>query len=278
MIAQTAASLPTSTPLESSATPTLQVPATPTPSPTALLITADPASATPAPSETPLPPVQIPYATIQIIQPGALSRVITPIQLHAFLVPGAQGKARVELFGEDGRLIYRKIFAFDAPTGAQVNLYADLDFEINEVAETARLVISTMDEYGRLIALTSEDLILLSVGPSDINPPGDLLAPIVIQQPQPKTLIQGGKLVVSGLVRTNSQLPLLVELIATNGKVVGSRLAGVAEGPQSGHRLFAGEIPYQVTSPTWVRVTVSERNGHSPGVTQLTSVEVLLSP
>jgi hypothetical protein len=80
------------------------------------------------------------------------------------------------------------------------------------------------------------------------------------------------------LVRTASDQPLLVELITTDGRVVGSRLAGIAEGPKDAHRLFAAEIPYTVQSPTWVRVTVSERGTRLPGIIQLTSVEVLLSP
>lgn len=220
----------------------------------------------------------MPFGDIQIINPGPLSKIASPIELHAFLTPGANGRVTVELFGEDGRLLYRKIFVFDAPPEARANLYTNIGFEIAGVAETARLVISVDDEYGRLRALTSEDLILISIGNSDINPSGDLLKPIVIQQPTLKVLVQGGKLVVSGLVRTASDQPLLVELIATDGKVVGSRLAGIAEGPMDAHRLFAAEVSYTVQSPTWVRVTVSERGVRLPGIVQLASVEVLLSP
>ena len=226
----------------------------------------------------PPPPIEIPYADIQIISPGALSRVVTPLKVHAFLIPGAGGRVRVELLGEDGRLLYRTIFVFDSPSDARVNLWVDLDFEISGVAETARLVVSVDDSYGRLKSLASENVILLSWGNPDINPPGDLLAPIVIQQPTPKVLIQGGKLLVSGLVRSASEQPLLIEIIATDGRIVGSRLAGIATSPQGGHRLFAAAVPYHVSSPTWVRLTVSERGTRLPGATQLSSLEVLLGP
>jgi len=84
--------------------------------------------------------------------------------------------------------------------------------------------------------------------------------------------------VVSGLVRTASDLPLLVELVTTDGRVIGNRLAGIAPDPDGGHRLFAAEVPFKVSSPTWVRVTVSEWNYQFGGPVQLNSVEVLLAP
>jgi len=123
---------------------------------------------------TPAPPFEIPFASIQFINPGALSKVISPIELHVFLRPGDSGRARVELFGENGRLMYRKLFVFDVSTGVQSNLRTEIDYEITGVAETAKLVVSVDDAYGRIKTLASQDLILLSLGEPDINPPGDL--------------------------------------------------------------------------------------------------------
>jgi len=266
---------PTQTPTN---TVTPVIPPTSTLAPTAALNNPDQPTRTPQNTATPEPPVEIPYAAIQIISPGALSRVTSPLELHAFLYPGDHGRARVELYGEDGRLMYRQLFVFTTEPGVQTNLFAEIDFEIIGVAETARLVVSVDDEYGRLKVLAAEDLILLALGDADINPPGDLLAPIVIQEPIPKVLIQGDKLTVSGLVRSAVDHPLLVELVTTDGKVIGNRLAGIAPDPTGGHRLFAAEIPFEVFSPTWVRVIVSERGGRFPGATQLDSLEILLSP
>jgi hypothetical protein len=233
---------------------------------------------TPEPSSTLPPSAEIPYATIQIIRPGPLSKVVSPIELHAFLRTGAGGRATVELLGEDGRLMYRQLFVLNANPNAQVNLLSEIEFEIAGVAETARMVISTRDAQGRLLALTSEDLILLSMGEADINPAGDLLETIVIQQPSPNRLIQGGELIVSGLARPGSEQPLWVELIASDGRVVGSRLAGVSPSQTVSHSLFATEVSYEVSAPTWVRLTVSERGNRLPGEIHLSSVEILLSP
>jgi len=272
------------------ASPTLPPPLpTVSPSPTATPVIAPTETPTPTfppdqpkptlpETATPEPPPKIPYAPIQIISPGALSRVISPINLHAFLYPGDRGRVRVELYGEDGRLRYRELFVFTTEPGVQTNLVTEIDFEIIGVAEVARLIVSVDDEYGRPKALAAEDLILLALGDNDINPPGDLLAPIVIQEPLPDVLIQGDKLTVSGLVRSAVDSPLLIELVTTDGKLIVNRLAGIAPEPVGGHRLFAAEIPFKVTSPTWVRIIVSERGGRLPGATQLTSIEVLLSP
>jgi hypothetical protein len=41
---------------------------------------------------------------------------------------------------------------------------------------------------------------------------------------------------------------------------------------------FIAEVPYEVTEPTWVRLILHESASRIPGITQLTSVEILLSP
>ena len=97
--------------------------------------------------------------------------------------------------------------------------------------------------------MASEDLILISLGDSDINPSGDHLAPIIIQEPAPEVLVQGDTLVVSGLVRTSSAEHLLVELVTTEGKILGSRVAGISPGAAGDHRLFAVEVAICSTSP-----------------------------
>ena len=223
-------------------------------------------------------PLDIPFAEIQFLTPGALSKVISPINLHTYLIPGDSGRARIELLAEDGSLMYRKLFVFNSLPNTQANLRVSIDFEIKSVAETATLVISVDDTYNRLKTIASEEIILISLGDSEINPSGDHLTPILIQEPLSKTLAQGGTLTVSGLVRTTSDLPLLVELISTSGKIIGSRLAGIAEGSEGVHRSFYTEVAYEVSSPTWVRVTVSEWNKWQNGPAQLTSREILLSP
>jgi len=259
--------LPTNTPTITR-TPTATITPTPTLTPT------------PADTATPLPPDEIPFAVVQIVRPSALSKVISPIELFAFVAPGGDGRIRVELTGEDGRLLYRQVFVFtNSPEGARINLNANVKFEIIGVSETARLTVSVNDEYERLKALSTVDLVLLDAGQADLYPTGDLLEDIFIQQPTIKSLVQGNSVLVSGLARTADDQPLYVELIAADGSVIGSRLASIAPLQEDGgHRLFAAEVSFSVSSPTWVRVTVSDRSGRLPGLKHVSSVEVLLSP
>jgi hypothetical protein len=243
----------------------------------------DSASATPAPgraTRTPTftPTLSIPEAQIQIRQPGPLSKVTSPINVYGNLKPGSTGRVRLELLGEGGRLLVRKLMNYRTDIG-HLGLSEEVDYEISAVAEAGRLQISTYDQYGRMEELTSVDLILLSMGEADLNPPGPLTEPIIIQEPLPNKLIQGGKVLISGLARVSSDQPLLIELIAANGSVVGYRQAGVTVDPAGGYTPFMIEVPYQISEPTWVRLTVKEMSsGRIEGVIQLTSLEVLLSP
>ena len=222
---------------------------------------------------TPTP--EIPSAAIQILAPGPASKVVTPIHISAYLKPGAKGKIRLDLLGEDGRLLGRKLLVY-APD-LQVHITTDMEFEIPGAAEAGRLVISTEDSQGRSLALASVDVLLMSVGDPDINPPGDLLEDIIIQEPAKSKFVQGGTVVVSGLARPQDNNPFLVEMIAPDGSHIGpTRLIGLTASQNRGYLPFSVEIPYSVGDPTWVRLVVYENSWIIPGTTHLSSIEILL--
>ena len=261
----------TETPAE---TPTETAPATPSPMPVTPIAT-QPAGPSPTPKAT---PTGLPTAGIQIFKPGNLSKVVSPIKIYANLAPGAGGRVKIELRGEDGRILTEETKEFSAQPGTRINLYMDLVFKMAAVAEAGRLVFSTSDAAGRLIALNSVDLILLSLGEADYNPASADQPVIVVQQPAPKSLIQGGKVVVSGLAQFGSGGLLMVQLIDEKGNVVGSHPVEGSAAPDGGYVPFIVEVPYQVSALTPVRLSVSE-GGDSPAtMTYLTSVEIMLSP
>lgn len=256
---------PTAKPVEPTRINTPTIPATPTPGR---------AARTPTPTLT----TSIPEAEIQIRQPGQLSKVTSPFTVSGSIQPGSEGRVRLELLGEDGRLLVRKLINYRTDVG-RVGLSEEMEFEISAVAETGRLQISSYDRFGRMVAFSSVDLILLSIGETDLNPSGPSIEPIVVQEPLPNKLIQGGKVIVSGLARVSSDQPLLIELIAADGSLTGYRQASVTIDPAGGYTPFMVEVPYQVSEPTWVRLTVKEMSsGRIQGMIQLTSLEVLLSP
>ncbi len=237
-------------------------------------------TATPFPItfEAPTPEPGPPEAEIQIQSPGPLSKLVSPFNVRALLAPGAGGRIRVDLNGEDGRLLVRKLLQFSASPGRKVLVLTELDFEISAVAETGRLSISVDDAAGRTTDLASVDLILLSTGVPDVNPAGDLLAPLVIEEPAAETTIEGGKLVVTGLARPASAQPLKIELIDGRNVIIGERLVAVAEGPAGEHRPFATEITYRVEETTPALLVVRERGERIPGTTQLVSIPIILTP
>jgi hypothetical protein len=205
--------------------------------------------------------------------------VTSPLHIYAYLKPGAGGKVRIELIGEDDRVLVRNIKTMDfVPTGAWAVMSLDMDFEISATAEAAWLKISVDDEYGRTVAMNSVPLILLSIGEADIVPPIDLMAPIVIHEPTKKTLIQGGTLLVTGMARPGGTDPLMVRLVTVEGKEVGMRLAGVDAPAPGSYGSFAVEVPYKITDPTKALLTVSEGADSINDIIHLASIEVMLSP
>lgn len=244
-----------------------------TPAPSQTPAPSSTATITPTATDTPRP--EIPLSAIRILQPAPLSRVTSPIEINAVLAPGAGGVYRIELIGEDGRLLARQVL--DYP-GNRVNTSLNLEFEIPGVAETGRLQVSTQDQFGRIIALSSSNVLLMSVGQDEYHAAADLRERIFIQRPTPEDLILGGSLSLFGKAWPNEEQPLLVELIAENGAVVGQRLVSVQAQPGEDYGIFEAEIPYQVSEATPVRLTVYEDVDRIPGKTHISTLEITLYP
>ncbi len=225
------------------------------------------------------PATGMPLGAIQIFAPAEGSRVTSPFRLRAQLQPGPNGVVRIELLGEDGRLLMREVKVYRLPLDKPLTLGFEVRFGITAVAEAGRLVISIEDEFNRTMALASVNLILLSIGEPDLNLGGETLERIYIEQPSPNALIQGGKVYVSGLAHPHSDQPLVIELRTNDGRIVGiQHLVHLIPNEDGQFYTFAAEVPYQVAAPTKVRLVVWERGGHIPGVAHLSSIEVVLSP
>ena len=304
----TGTSLPTASPTttETPAPTSTSLPtATPTPAPTltlaaALTITIEsPASVTlateeitdalaggsPTPYQVVLPDMaeatpgpEIPEARVQIYQIGELSLVTSPIQVSARLTSQNGKVVRVDLYGEDGRLLAREVRTYNNLPWHAARIGTQLEFEINGVSELGRLLISVEDPYGRLIDVNSVNVILISQGLTELKPYSALWQRIIIQEPVPQALIQGGALVVSGRVRPNSEGPLRVLLIAEDGRVLGQRLADTKIPIPGDYGTFIAEVPYTVSDITSALLVVFEDGGQLSDIAHLASRDVILSP
>ena len=179
--------------------------------------------------------------------------------------------------GGEPRLLYREVQRLISNPIPFVYIDQQIQFELNRVSEFGQLRVSTFDTYGRPVSINSVDLVLLAMGVSSITPASWKTEPIVIREPTPNQLIQGGKVIVSGLVKPSEDF-LLVELVGADGAVVGYRQVFVTPAPAGGYVEYAVEIPYSVAKGTWVRLRVSENGTRIAGMEHLSSVEVYLSP
>lgn len=248
------------------ATPTRTLPPTRTPLPTR----------TPTPTLTPTPP----FAYLHITRPGEFSRLISPYRMEAMVEPGEDGLVRIELIGEDNRLIINEALDYRDYLNRRFWVAPYLEFQIPGTAETARLVMSVEDQFGRDIALSSVDLVLLSLGNNETNPAAVDLEPYLIRYPSTDQVLQGGVMWVSGLARRVNSTPLILELIDEQGKIVGANQVMVPPPTEElSHIPFGVEIDYQVQEMTPVRLTIrQESDGRIPGTIALSSTTIILLP
>jgi hypothetical protein len=261
-------------------TPTLEPSATQSPSPEPIPFTATPSS-TPQPTQSVenLPsPANIPQSINQIITPGSGSKVTSPFILRATVKLNPDSVVRIELLGEDGSLLMRDVRGYQNLDNEWISLGSEIAFGINGVAEAGRLQISIEDEQGRLQSVSSVDLILQSVGNQDLYLPQDQLEDIYLESPKSNRLIQDGTMRVSGMARTRSAQPLRIEILTSDGRIVGTRQVTVIPSTDYSYGTYVIDVPFTVDKTNRALVQVWEPGDRIPGIVNLSSVEVLLSP
>ena len=229
---------------------------------------------TPGPTYTPTSiPGHRPGA-IRFEVPGPMSKVVSPITLRMLIKVGESEKMQVDLFGEDGRLLSRTIK--NVPTSNNGALQSvKIPFEIRAPAEVGRITVTTLDKAGRIQALNSVRVLLLSSGENEITPTGDPSEPVGVFSPVEEEEVSGGVLNIRGDVWPFSLQPIILELIGPEEKSLGLRIVTVEEAtPQ----LIETTIPYKVTEPTLARLTIRQDDDRMDGLFYVYSQLVLLNP
>lgn len=269
----------TSSPTPEVVSPTPPEP-TPTVEPTSTLTETPiplPSLNAPTQEETDLPQPAADSSAIQILTPGPLSKVVSPIKLRTYIIPGYDHKATIELYGEDGRLLVREIVIL--PYGLTWSYYyREIPFEVHAAGELGRLTVSTSDQYGRTVASNSVHLLLLSDGNEQINPPGNLKEPCVLVSPTPGSTASGGRLTVTGSMRPFNTLPLVLELITQDKQVIGTRLFSVLPATDDSYVPFKTDVPYTVSTATPALLIIFQADDRIGGQMYLFSQSVLLKP
>lgn len=238
------------------------------------------ATRTQRPTRTPTATTRprIPFADTYINRPGYLSKLSSPFQLDSYVIPSPGGTVRVELLGEDGRLLLRNLVQYNNSQDYRLPLKLQMDYHIPGVAETARLQLVVENLRGEVVYISSVDVILLSMGEAERNPPGDNLEPFFLQRPWGQQLIQGGTMTISGYLRPLNDQPLIFELYTDEGELAGSKQIAAEPVINGQHYPFELELPYTVSRATWARLTVRQADSRIPGDAALNSVQVWLKP
>lgn len=222
-------------------------------------------------------PTSIPLhslGAVRFISPGPMSKLVSPISLRANVIAGNSQKVQIDLFGEDGRLLARELRNVLTTTeGAFVSVR--LPFETRAAAELGRITISTLDEHGRLQAMNSVRVLLLSEGVNEITTTGNPSEPVGLFSPTRTQEVSGGVLTLKGDIWPVNLQPVILELIDPKGKSLGLRILTVNTlQPQ----LFETTIPYRVSEPTAARLIIRQDDDRMDGLFYAFSREILLNP
>ncbi|MDO9301651.1 MAG: hypothetical protein Q7T89_09720, partial [Anaerolineales bacterium] len=187
-------------------------------------------TATPLPTETPIPTTPLPtvtatfepgftdFAQIRFIAPGPMSSLTSPINLQVLLVSGESEIVRIELLGEDGRVLQRGLERVQRnPSGGNYRSF-DLSFEIRAVSERGYIRISSKDDHGRIQALNTMPVLLYSIGENQINPLGNTIYErIMYEGLEDDDEVFGGVVNVKGRFWPFNTQPVFLELLLPDG-------------------------------------------------------------
>ena len=213
-------------------------------------------------------------AAIQILSPGPMSKVVSPILLKMNILSGETQKAQIDLFAEDGTLLSRTVKKVPLSNDG-VFQQIKIPFEIRVAAEVARITISTSDKSGRIQAMNSVRLLLFSSGTNEITTPGNPSEPVGVFSPTLKDQASGGVLSVRGDIWPFNLNPVIFELLGPDKKSLGLRILTVN---QLNPQLFETTIPYRVVEPTLARLTIRQDDDRMSGLFYVYTQEILLNP
>jgi hypothetical protein len=201
--------------------------------------------------------------------------VTSPIQVVSQINVKDAKLIRIELRREDGRLLSRVLKSPSVFPWSSATLSFPLLFEIRAPEEPALLSISAEDLYGRVIALNTSMITLVkNSGQKLVDAQSDQV-PITIREPIEGEIISGGILTVTGAAEPGVTFPLRIELISTEGKLLGHKWT---RDSRNDDRSFNEEVLYTAASGTPVRLVVYSKENRGDLILYLNSIEIILNP
>ncbi len=205
-----------------------------------------------------------PVAQMNFSKPGPGSKVASPISVSAYAYPGYDNKVTLELLGEDGGLMFSRVLTLKESDTGWVYFTEEIPFEITTAAESASLMLTSYDGYGRRIAVCTVPLLLMQVGGSEIEVPGFPYLPFYLEKPEIGSSVSGGKLHIDGYAHAFNQNPVIIELINENGVILSTQIIPIHEVAGANYSHFSGDVTYTVSQSTPVRLTIRQTMDHAP--------------
>ena len=155
--------------------------------------------------------------------PGEGSRLTSPISVSAEVMPASSGLVRIELFDQHRKALSRQLLRVAGGNHGTPPLFtSELPFEISSTEVNGLLIFSVLDEFLRPAALRSARVTLLSRGEPQIQPLEGGEPWINLSEPKPMDSFTGGQVQVKGTVTPLTESPLFLELIADDGREIGT--------------------------------------------------------
>lgn len=219
-------------------------------------------------------------ALVQIDSPGPGSKVRDFVWVRANVYPGDKGNVNLLLTGEDGRTVASRELTYSTWTTGWLSIAEQLEFSPAAASEKALLSVYTRDGYGRIVSLASVPVLMLQVGPEEIELPGFHGDPFVVAYPLPGSAAQNGTLHIEGFSHLSRSGKGRVELIQSDGSVLATQevsFAPVVSG--DGYSAFTTDLAYQVGQRMPVRLTFRQVSSeYGLATTELSSAIIYLDP
>lgn len=233
------------------------------------------------PAETPTA-VEDRYETIEeailILEPGAGSRLLSPLRVSGFADPTFEQHLLVRLLLDDGSQLAAVPTIIQADAGERGPFSVEIPFEVREERQAFILVSTDSPRDGGITHLASVGVTLAADGAEEIKPAEPHPERIVILQPALGEVVSGGAASVEGFALASFEQTLVVEVLDETGNVIGS-VPVIVEAPEWGQPgPFKAEVPYTLAAPGAGRIVVHDPSVVFEGDVHLASVEIRLEP
>ena len=247
----------------------------PTPSATPVAPAATAAATdTPAPSPTP----ELPPEAILILEPGPGSRLISPVHIAGMADTTFEQHLGVRLLLDDGTTLAETSTIIATEMGTRGPFALDLAFSVTGDRQGFIQVFLASPRDGGVTHLASVGVALATAGPVDIRLAEEHPEDIYLQIPTVTTRIEGGIVHVEGYGRASFEQTLVIEVLDTDGNVVGS-MPVLVNAPEMGmYGAFSADVPYVVAFEGPGRIVVRDISPAHGGDSHRASVEITLAP